>query len=368
MAVTFGEQVKQIALSTDVIDNNLLDGITGLIEKYLIDSLKIQNAKIMVSDKLDDGSVGLQRYDLKGLHSEIATPIKHENGSLYGQPALSFEKKKPLWIVSATGRQNLSTCEKFTDLWSRLRSIPKFKIAGETDEPVKTRILVPLKIRRSNRVFGVFILESADYLEITDSAKDELKIIAETISIIFRSHKITSAQQTRTDDAIKSLANILSKPVPTLTKPNLFLAFSERAEKDATDVMVKILKNEFSDKILLINWMDMDQPGNINSQLIDAICNCQYAVCYLSEKNKEGLFVDNRNVIFEAGMFHGRTDEVSDVPSKWIPVREMDSPKPPFDFAQERILMVERNKNGSLKQKIFANKFRDRIQAMLTPS
>jgi hypothetical protein len=108
-------------------------------------------------------------------------------------------------------------------------------------------------------------------------------------------------------------------------------------------------------------------PGNINQQLIEAIRNCRYAICYLSRKNSAGDFRDNRNVIFEAGMFHGRTEETSAVPSRWIPVREKDSHRPPFDFAQERILLVERNKDGSLKQKVFANKFRERVVAMLNP-
>jgi len=64
-------------------------------------------------------------------------------------------------------------------------------------------------------------------------------------------------------------------------------------------------------------------------------------------------------------MFHGRTEWTSAIPSMWIPVREKDSPRPPFDFAQERILLVERNKDGSLKRKVFTNKFRERVDAML---
>lgn len=366
MATTFGEHVRQLALSMDIIDNHLLDGITELIEKYLVRSLNIQNAKVMISDRVD-GEVGLLRHSLKGLHGEIVLPLKKDDGTLYGQSALAFEKKKALWIVSAKGKQNLKSCESYTDLWSGLKKIPKFRIVGETEQPVKTRILVPIKIRKSKRVFGVLILETEDYLDITEYAKGELKKIAEAISILIRSHKITFAQQKRTDEAIKSIDNILNKPLPTLTKPSLFLAFAANAAKDVTMLIVKTLKDEFSDKVNLINWEEMDQPGNINQQLIEAIRNCRYAICYLSRKTNSGEFRDNRNVIFEAGMFHGRTEETSAVPSRWIPVREKDSPKPPFDFAQERILLVERNKDGSLKQKVFANKFRERVDAMLNP-
>ncbi len=48
--------------------------------------------------------------------------------------------------------------------------------------------------------------------------------------------------------------------------PNLFLAVGEEAEKDVTTLIVKILRTEFNDRVNLINWQDMDQPGNINQQ------------------------------------------------------------------------------------------------------
>ena len=48
--------------------------------------------------------------------------------------------------------------------------------------------------------------------------------------------------------------------------PSLFLAAGEEAEKDVTTLIVKILRTEFNDSVNLINWQDMDQPGNINQQ------------------------------------------------------------------------------------------------------
>jgi len=364
MATTFGEQIMQLALSMDIIDELSLNEITELIERYLVKVLGIQNSKVMIVDQVDR-EVMLMRHSLKGLKSEIAMPIKQEDGSLYGQASLAFEKNKPLWIVSAKGKQNLSSCEGYSDQWSGLRSIPKFRFLGNTEEPVKTRIIVPIVIRQNNRVFGTLILETCEYLDITEDAKKELKNIAEILSIVIRSHKITYALHSRTREAITSLENVLAKPLPPLTKPNLFLAYAQEAERDVTEIIIKTLKDEYSDKVVLINWEEMDQPGNINQQLIEAVGNCRYAICYLSQKSPAGEYIDNRNVIFEAGMFHGRTEWTSDIPSMWIPVREKDSPRPPFDFAQERILLVERNKDGSLKRKVFTNKFRERVDAML---
>jgi len=82
--------------------------------------------------------------------------------------------------------------------------------------------------------------------------------------------------------------NVLAKPLPPLTKPNLFLAYAQEAERDVTEIIIKALKDEYSDKVVLINWEEMDQPGNINQQLIEAFGNCRCAICYLSQKSTAG--------------------------------------------------------------------------------
>ncbi len=96
---------------------------------------------------------------------------------------------------------------------------------GDVEHPVKTRSVVPIRIRKSKRVFGALILETSEYPDITDDARNELITVAETVSIVIRNHKITDAQQKRTDEAIEALEDLLDKPMPPLTKPNLFLDF-----------------------------------------------------------------------------------------------------------------------------------------------
>ena len=46
MATTFGEQIKQLALTMDHIDGHLLEKIMEIIEHFLNKSLNIQNAKV----------------------------------------------------------------------------------------------------------------------------------------------------------------------------------------------------------------------------------------------------------------------------------------------------------------------------------
>ena len=55
-------------------------------------------------------------------------------------------------------------------------------------------------------------------------------------------------------------------------------------------------------------------------------------------------YVDNPNVVFEAGMLHARTsvDETdkSGEPCGWIPIREAESAPAPFDFSPSKIMLL----------------------------
>ncbi len=99
--------------------------------------------------------------------------------------------------------------------------------------------------------------------------------------------------------------------------------------------------------------------------VLDAIASCRYAICYFSQRGEDGNYHDNPNVVFEAGMFHGRVDEITTVPSSWIPIREKQSADLPIDFAQERILIPERTRSGALKTAVFANLLRQQLESML---
>jgi hypothetical protein len=55
-------------------------------------------------------------------------------------------------------------------------------------------------------------------------------------------------------------------------------------------------------------------------------------------------------VIFEAGMLHALTNSPESEPSLWIPIREKDSPPPPFDFSTQRITYVPRKASGELNE------------------
>jgi hypothetical protein len=76
--------------------------------------------------------------------------------------------------------------------------------------------------------------------------------------------------------------------------------------------------------------------------------------------------VDNPNVLFEAGMLHALTFLSIQGTSGWIPIREQNSPQPPFDFAGERIELIPRAADGSLNQEMFRTRLRARLKGLVS--
>lgn len=366
MATTFGDQLKLFGLSIDVVGLERFNRVNRLIEEYCRETLGIEFTRLYLESDVD-GQVGLRRYGMGAIEVENVRSIRAADGSYNGQTSLAFDKRKPLWIVSATGKQKLENCDGYVDQWSRLKSIPAYRTAGAAEESnIKTSIVVPIVDARN--VLGVLNFGTSEYIEITEEAKSELSKIAEALGVLIRLFRAADAQKSNTEAALENLQALLSGPLPKLTKPMIFLASSSDAEADVVDAILGVLRERaYTERMELVYWKAMDQPGNINRQLLEAIAQCRYGICYFSQKNGEGEYTDNVNVVFEAGMFHGRVDELTPVPASWIPIREVQSPDLPFDFAQERILWVERARNGALRTKAFAAALRRRLDAMLAP-
>jgi hypothetical protein len=94
----------------------------------------------------------------------------------------------------------------------------------------------------------------------------------------------------------------------------------------------------------------------------------RYGICYFSEPDPSDgghKYVDNPNVIFEAGMLHALINTPDAPPSGWIPVREDDSPAAPFDFADQRIERVPRDQDGQVVEERLRAQVQRRIVALL---
>ena len=120
---------------------------------------------------------------------------------------------------------------------------------------------------------------------------------------------------------------------------------------------------EFSDKLEYTDWRMSTEPGAISAQIKKSIAESPFGICYLSERvatrrTEARAFVDNPNVLFEAGMFHARS--TASESARWIAIREQASAAVPFDLADNRFVLVPRDKVTGLAT--------ERLRAMLASS
>lgn len=149
---------------------------------------------------------------------------------------------------------------------------------------------------------------------------------------------------------------------PPLAKPQIFLSSSDRADPEVMAVIEDVLE-QFRDRIRVHYWKESAADGNISVQTIAQIHESQFGVCYLSEPDHDSgelRFVDNRNVLFEAGMMQARA-------YGWIPIREAASHRAPFNFAQKRMVIVERKDGNVLKTDKLRSDLVSQLTQMIVP-
>jgi hypothetical protein len=131
---------------------------------------------------------------------------------------------------------------------------------------------------------------------------------------------------------------------------------------------------ELADRLEWTRWDEMSGRGDLGQSIDEAVMESRFGICYMSEPAEDGAataFIDNPNVVFEAGMLHAWTtasakaDAFNNRLQLWIPIRERDSPPAPFDFGAMRILIVPRSKSGELEESSFWQILAYRIDELL---
>ena len=372
---TFAGQLKHFAQTVDIVDDGIFNQVRSMVCKYATHELNSEYFELLRSETI--GSNGDRQVWLRTFWSSDEKthmwPIRDGGGSYTNPVTEAFDKVHAMWVVSANGKKPLDDAETYQDMWSGTAGMPRYRpISGPR---IRTLIVLPLSFR--NRI-GVFCIESSDYIEITDVAKLELRRLADALGILYGLWDVNKASAECTDHAIGDLQDMLERArFPKLAKPHVFVAFSRRADKNVTRVISDVL-SQFGDKLEYTDWTQMDdQSGNITTQIGKEILESRFGICYLSEPEmaqdaSEHKYDDNRNVIFEAGMLHARTsasaDSDEDGPSGWIPIREEDSPRAPFDFANERTLYVPRSRTGELNEPKLRDLLSRRIHRLLRDS
>jgi hypothetical protein len=361
---TFAGQLRHFAKSVDIVDDRVFDHVRSLIYRYVRSELDALYFEVDREQDID-GRPGLRMFwsDLDRDHN---WPLKSADESYTNCVTRAVALNQPMWIV-ASDKSGLSEAEKYEDLWSASTDLPRHR--PDADQPVKTVVIVPLRRRR---MLGAYYFESGKYIGITEVAKQELLQLGDALAILLELYEAHKSQTRLTGEAIDHLQDTLeSARFPKLTKPHFFLAFSNAADSSVRLVITETL-DKFADQLEFTDWTKMADSGNINEQIAREIVRSRFGICYLSEPSPDDSghrFVDNPNVVFEAGMLHALTSANTAAsgaePSGWIPMREADSPPAPFDFAAERTIEIPRTGNGEVNEGRLATILEERVSRLL---
>ena len=362
---TFAAHLRQFSRSVDIVDKATFDGVRDLIIRYVKRELGEGAYFELLRDRATGAGVILDTFWSSEDRRQLLSLTRQE-GKFESPAAVSFEREKPLWVV-ARDREPLDSsnpagCE---DQWSHVSDLPPHQ--SPTNRPMKTLITLPL---RRKRPLGLFYLESPRYLVGAELARDELTMLADALATLLELWEVHETHANLTVEAVDELRDMISNAeFPRLTRPQVFVAHSARADEHVTRV-IRALLHGFEARIDVTYWSDISESGNVTVQIGDKIVNSRFGICYMSEPAEDGdrktRYVDNPNVVFEAGMLHALANAPNAPPSGWIPIRERDSPPAPFDFAHERILEVARLNTGEVAPN-FEKDLETRLGALLGP-
>jgi hypothetical protein len=368
--MTFGEALLQFASSVDIVSNDVMQDVKYALESYL-KTLKFPFYEVLLlREEWVKTRAGaqvqfrkLETYWTNPDHKSYKEPIK-EGEDYLGQTAYAFDRDLSLWITAEDGGL-LSDGIKYVDSWSNRKDVPKYQSGNP--HPIRTSIMLPVK--DENRVFGVFNVESTDVLHPQDIAKEEMERMAKALSLLVRLNNLYNISTAGTKQAVQALKEFDAEETDIFEKPKLFVASAARADNQVMGVIERVLRSDECSKLFDVTyWKVENQAGDVTQHIMQHIVGSNYAICYFSEPSgSDGRYADNANVLFEAGMIHVLTYKSKGRPRKWIPIRESGSNAIPFDFATQRVLIIDRHRDGTLNAHAFEDQLLKRVKALIKP-
>ena len=358
----FGSRIWEFVLSTDIMDQQAFHGLLRLIQIYVNQHLGIGYLSVL----RESGNVN----NKPGLQTEWCTRDQKPSYTVDKDPdyeshtAYSYAENKPIWVV-AKSRGPLHSAKDIRDLWSGADDLPPYNAAIQ--EELLTSVMHPLT--KESRSIGVIEFATRDYIEPTPASLEEVQMLAKVVSRALQMYDLRRDQRANTGEALDKLEEALNtESWARLALPKLFVAYPghERVPEERRDEHKAVIESiqgvldEFKDVLKPVYWEDNFTAGSIPDKLFSDITSSEFGVCYLSEPDAPGGFVDNANVLFEAGMMQALTNTPSPFKA-WIPVREKETKSLPFDIVSENILFVDRTDDNL---DAFANELRSRVSEL----
>ena len=357
---------RSFALSIDTIDDINLEKVKERLKEYLCEVLQASFFRVSVGG-FEDKVQGQKQPSLRTVWADVCNgvwddltqprPTRRQRQGYESLTVYAYRRRLPLWITPVGSEKlTLAEAKRIHDLWSDAKKLPRYQDYGRADS--KTSIVHPLTYVR--RLFGVLCVEFPERLSPTDGGKEVITLLAQGLARVFYLHQTWKSQRKDTGTVFKDLKVNTALRSP-LAPRIVFLASSGRADPKVMGVIRRVLESH-RERFEVRDWEELRQSGNINEQIRRDIRTCEFGVCYLSEplaeegepaesvgdRTSADRFVDNPNVLFEAGMMqmlHELREPEDASVSRWIPVRESTelTAAEPFDFRGERIVVVPRD-------------------------
>lgn len=404
---TFGWNLLQFARSVDIVHQEVVDGMKELVTEYFMSKRGLDACYFCVHRP--GGSVrgtSLEREEETFKTVWTSGPV--QDVKRFKEPdtkespnlrAFAYNEGRPLWVTveeeadssekaengedqgTATATLKDPAGGKLVDQWSESpqhdKELPSY--VSLHDKPCRTLIALPLT--HLQQKIGVLVLEFRRRIPCSPAAREEAELIRSALARILWLQDAVIAQIEGTRKALEELRVVVANSTSAVDPPTVFFAFSSQADKTVTDTAKKVFRGKFSNVLRLVPWDEMSGTGQITDEIIAAIANCRYGICYLSEDKTEtesdpgettagdldGRYNDNPNVLIEAGMLQALGRSRGAMTQAWVGIRETEdrTGRMPFDFSVERMIEVERDEEGQVKVENFADALEKQIQTLL---
>jgi len=369
-STTFGRQLRQFALSIDLIDRSHFAEIQQMVIGYVTERLGAVQVALFTGVPLKGRVPGIA--EAEGWSSppfpidEQLAPLRDSSGKYQRQLALALGEQRDLWVVSGT-EEPLHENNPGKDLLTRSRdeALPTFYPAPSSRES-KTAIAWNAKSVRPRRA-AVLDVEWNRVVRPSPALKGEIDYLADARGLLQAAHEYTKERSIAgTARAIQLLREYVTSAPVFDVKPSLFFAYADRADTEVVNAAQEVLK-DFARETALVDWRAERSSGSIWEYLTKAIGGATYGIAYLSEPRRGSAgpkFQDNLNVVMEAGMLQASTAMRPGTVGNWIPIRERDSGDAFFNVAGLRMLRVPRSDDGALDVQGFKKELRESLEAM----
>ena len=385
---SFGWNLLQFARSVDSLNQEIIEDMKEVICAYFLRKEGLGACYFCVhrTGAMFEGVHALKTVWSSEKNSEAHVVRRYKDKQSSESPslrALAYNESRCLWITSSvTDADGICTTldcsgtDNLVDQWrehagQKALTLPPY--VSLHDGVCRTLVALPLK--HHGEKLGVLVVEFDRHIPITDGARHEAVLVQEALGRILWLQDAAKSQQEGTRKAFEELKSIVNASTSSVDPPTIFFAFPANSDVAVTDAIKKIITNTYHDRLILITWDQMTAPGQITDQVVKEISRCRYGICYLSEKGDcseaesiEQRYVDNSNVLIEAGMLHALRSSRLASTVAWIPIREADdrTDSIPFDFVTERMIQVPRESNGALMVDEFVGKMITGLDAMLS--